>query len=147
MQLVVLCLCFVLWVSAFGLCFGPFLVVFEPAHAIFGFCNCSMFCCALLCVHPSFSIILMGKTELVALLCLSSWCLLAVWLFHTMPRVCLPFIIVVFPDHTHYFGTYRSVECRRFWRVCANAQTRQILRRSYTHCLDLDEKSDQNLYF
>ena len=33
-----------------------------------GFCNCSMFCCALLCVHSSFAIILMGKRELVALL-------------------------------------------------------------------------------
>ena len=35
-----------------------------------GFCNCSMFCCALLCVHSSFAIISMGKRELVALLCL-----------------------------------------------------------------------------
>ena len=38
-----------------------------------GFCNCSMFCCALLYVHSSFAIIPMGKRELVALLCLSSW--------------------------------------------------------------------------
>ena len=37
-----------------------------------GFCNCSMFCCALLCVHFSFAIISMGKRELVALRCLSS---------------------------------------------------------------------------
>ena len=29
-----------------------------------GFCNCSMFCCTLLCVHSSFAIILMGKREL-----------------------------------------------------------------------------------
>ena len=43
-----------------------------------GFCNCSMFCCALLYVHSSFAIILMGKKELVALLCLSSWCLVIV---------------------------------------------------------------------
>ena len=43
-----------------------------------GFCNCSMFCCALLCVHSSFAIISMGKRELVALLCLSSWCLVIV---------------------------------------------------------------------
>ena len=34
-----------------------------------------MFCCALLCVHSSIAIILMGKRELVALLDLSSWCL------------------------------------------------------------------------
>ena len=36
------------------------------------------------------AIILMGKRELVALLCLSSWCLvIVVWLFLTMPRLCL----------------------------------------------------------
>ena len=70
---------------------------------IMGFCNCSMFCCALLCVHSSFAIILNRKSELVALLCLSSWCLMiVVWLFITMPWVCLQFVIVVFPDHTHY---------------------------------------------
>ena len=39
---------------------------------IVGFCDCSMFCCMLLYVHSSFSIILMGKRELVASLCLSS---------------------------------------------------------------------------
>ena len=39
-----------------------------------GFCVCSMFCDALLCVLSSFAIILMGKREMVALLCLSSWC-------------------------------------------------------------------------
>ena len=33
---------------------------------------------------------------------LSSWCLMSgVWLFHMMPQVCLQFVIVVFPDHTH----------------------------------------------
>ena len=37
-----------------------------------GVCNCSMFCCTLLYVHSSFAIILMEKTELVALLSLSS---------------------------------------------------------------------------
>ena len=69
---------------------------------IVGFCNCSLFCCALLCVHSSFAIISLGKTELVALLCLSSWCpVIVVWLFPTMPRVRLQFLIVVFPDHTH----------------------------------------------
>ena len=66
-----------------------------------GFCNFSLFC-VLLYVHSSFVIILMGKKELVALLCLSSLCLvIVVWLFLTMPRVCLKFVIVVFPDHTH----------------------------------------------
>ena len=54
--------------------------------------------------NTSFAIILMGKREPVALLCLSSWCLvIVVWLFLAVPRVCLQFVIVVFPDHTHYF--------------------------------------------
>ena len=44
----------------------------------------------------------MGKRELVALLNLSSWCLVMVErLFLAMPRGCLRFVIVVFPDHTH----------------------------------------------
>ena len=43
-----------------------------------GVCNCSMFCCTLLNVHSSIAIILMGKRELVALLNLSSWCLVMV---------------------------------------------------------------------
>ena len=48
---------------------------------IVGVCNCSMFCCTLLYVPSSFAIILMGKRELVALLNLSSWCLMiVVWL-------------------------------------------------------------------
>ena len=43
-------------------------------------CNCSLFCCTLLNVRSSFAIILMGKRELVALLSLSSWCLVfVVW--------------------------------------------------------------------
>ena len=67
-----------------------------------GVCNCSMFCCALLYVHSSITIILIGKRELVALLNLSSWCLMVVGrLFIAVPRDCLQFVIVVFPDHTH----------------------------------------------
>ena len=66
-----------------------------------GVCNCSMFCCTLLYVHSSIAIILMGKRELVALLHLSSWCLMMVErLFLKVPRGCLRFVIVVFPDHT-----------------------------------------------
>ena len=69
-----------------------------------GVCNCAMFCCTLLYVHSSIAIILMGKRELVALLNLSSWCLVMVErLFLVVPRGCLRFVIVVFPDHTHYF--------------------------------------------
>ena len=29
--------------------------------------------------------------------------MIVVWPFLTKPRVCLQFVIVVFPDHTHYF--------------------------------------------
>ena len=61
-----------------------------------------LFCCTLLYVHSSIAIILMGKRELVALLNLSSWCLVMVErLFLAVPRGCLRFAIVVFPDHTH----------------------------------------------
>ena len=67
-----------------------------------GVCNCSMFCCTLLYVHSSIAIILMGKRELIALLNLSSWCLVMVeQLFLAVPRGSLQFVIVVFPDHTH----------------------------------------------
>ena len=46
----------------------------------------------------------MGKRELIALLNLSSWCLVMVErLFLAVPWGCLQFVIVVFPDHTHYF--------------------------------------------
>ena len=67
-----------------------------------GVCNCSLFCCTLLYVHSSIAIILMGKRELIALLNLSSWCLVMVErLFLSVPWGCLQFVIVVFPDHTH----------------------------------------------
>ena len=67
-----------------------------------GVFNCSMVCCMLLYVHSSIAIILMGKRELVALLNFSSWCLVMVErLFLAVPRGCLQFVIVVFPDHTH----------------------------------------------
>ena len=51
----------------------------------------------------------MGMRELVALLNLSSWCLeMVVWLFLAVPWVCLRFVNVVFPDHTHLLF---SVDC------------------------------------
>ena len=69
---------------------------------VVGVCNCYMFCCTLLYVHSSIAIIFMGKKELVALLNLSSWCLLMVErLFLAVPWGCLWFVIVVFPDYTH----------------------------------------------
>ena len=72
-------------------------------------CNCFMFCYTLLYVHSSIAIILMGKRELIALLNLSSWCLVMVErLFLAVPRGCLRFVIVVFPDHTQLL----------FWTKC-----------------------------
>ena len=67
-----------------------------------GVCNCSMFCCTLVYVHSSIAIILMGKRELIALLNLSSWCLVMIErLFLAVSRGCLQFVVVVFPDHIH----------------------------------------------
>ena len=72
------------------------------ATLIVGFCNCSVFCCALLCVHSSFCNRLDGEESAGCFACLSSWCLvIVVWLFPTMPWVCVQFVIVVFLDHTH----------------------------------------------
>ena len=66
-----------------------------------GVCNCSCFDVRYF-VHSSIAIILMGKRELVALLNLSFWCLVMVErLFLAVPRGCLRFVIVVFPDNTH----------------------------------------------
>ena len=71
-----------------------------------------MFCCTLLYVHSSITIILMGKRELVAFLNLSSLCLVMVkCLFLAVPGGCLRFVIVVFPDHTHLlFSSYDMSE-------------------------------------
>ena len=67
-----------------------------------GFYNCSMFCCALLCVHSSFVIILMQKRELVRyalfVFLVSHDC------FVVPPPVATGLsavVIVVFPDHTN----------------------------------------------
>ena len=65
---------------------SDFLFIVTP---FVGVCKSSMFCCTLLYVHSSIAIILMGKRELIA------------QLFLAVPRGCLQFVIVVFPDHTH----------------------------------------------
>ena len=98
-----------------------------------GVCICSMFCCTLLYVHSSIAIILVGKRELVALLNLSSWCLVMVeWLFLAVPWDCLRFVIVVFPDHTHllfwiitikafvFISQFRGVILRLFRQIDKN---------------------------
>ena len=52
----------------------------------------------------------MGKRKLVALLSLSSCCLLmVVWLFLSVPWVCLLFVIVVISDHTPYFQVVNTL--------------------------------------
>ena len=62
--------------------------------------------------HSSIAIILMGKRELVALLNLSSWCLVMVeWLFLAVPWGCLRSVIVVFPEIlTYYFFLFLLVK-------------------------------------
>ena len=73
-----------------------------------------MFCCTLLCVRSSIAIILMGKKELVALLDLSSWCLMMVErLFLAVPQGCMRFLIVVFPYYTHLLFSYSNTAQKR----------------------------------
>ena len=81
-----------LWESVIVLCFVVVFVYFEGEERA----GC------LEQVHSSIAIILKGKRELVALLNLSSWCLVMVErLFLGVPWGCLRFVIVLFPDHTH----------------------------------------------
>ena len=58
-----------------------------------------------LAVYLSFHMSMMPTLrELVALLSLSSWCLVmvqVVWLFLAVPWVSMRFVIMVFPDDTH----------------------------------------------
>ena len=64
----------------------------------------SLFWYALLYVLSSFAIILTRKRELFALFLLSFGCLVTVnvlYFFLMVQWVCLQFVIVVFPDHTH----------------------------------------------
>ena len=99
-----------------------------------GVCNCSMFCCTLLYVHSSITIILMGKRELIALLNLSSWCLVMVErLFLAVPLSCLQFVIVVFPDHTHLL-------------LLMQTNIRQKLRCSHAQSIEVDKGQDETLY-
>ena len=69
------------------------------------------------CVHFSFAIILKRKRKLVALLLLSCRCIVTInvlWLFLMVPWVGLQYVIVVFPDHTHFLfeNHFRSfLEC------------------------------------
>ena len=63
-------------------------------------------------IHSCFAIVLIGKRELVALLSLSSWCLLmVVWFFLAVPWVCMLFVFMVFPDHTHLLFLMSRLLC------------------------------------
>ena len=85
-----------------------------------------MFCFTLLYVHSSFAIILMGKRELVALLSLSSWCLvIVVWLFLAVPWFCMQFVIVVFPDHTHLLFMMNDIKLSQISNVIQSDVTLQ----------------------
>ena len=79
----------------------------------------------------------MGKRELVALLNLSSWCLVMVErLFLAVPRGCLRFVIVVFPDHTHLL--FLKIACLVCLFVCVLIVTFTCftgLNRSLSHCV------------
>ena len=60
----------------------------------------------------------MVKRELVALLCLSSRCaVIVMWLFHAVPWGSLQFVIVVFPDHSHYPFTYDNTRNKARYRI------------------------------
>ena len=85
-----------------------------------GFCNCSMFCCALLYVHSSFALILMGKRELDALLSLYFWCLIVGWHFFVVPWICMQFVIVVFPDNTLFFVNSRRSRVEHHFQRLTN---------------------------
>ena len=58
-----------------------------------------------------FEIILKRKRELVALLLLSYICLVTVnvlWFYLTVPWAGLQCVIVVYPDHTHFYFVIRA---------------------------------------
>ena len=71
--------------------------------------NFPLFVCLCFVIHYFvsilvFAIILKSKRKLVALL-LSCICIITIavlWLFLTVPWVGLQYVIVVFPDHTHF---------------------------------------------
>ena len=96
---------------------------------IVGFCNCSLFFVSYSFINSSFAIILMGKRELVALLSLCSWCLIiVVWLFLAVSWVCLQFVIMVFPYHTHLlFLAYSKVPSQQAWHIMRHHTRRHDL--------------------
>ena len=84
----------------------------------------------------------MGKKELVTLLNLFSWCLVMdEWLFRAMPRGCLRFVIVVFPDHTHLlFLTVRQL--RPKFRCGSRHIDRRMAENGFAHPPPLGNVAD-----
>ena len=71
--------------------------------ALFGGCDWTLFCYAVLSILTIFAIIWMSYREMVALRWLF-WCIVTIivlWLFLTVPWVDLQCVLVVFPGHTH----------------------------------------------
>ena len=62
-----------------------------------GFCNCSMFCCTLLCVRSSFAIISVGKRELIVFPVSRDCCVALIRDATSLSAVCQCGI----SDHTH----------------------------------------------
>ena len=81
-------------------------------------------CFAVRYFMSSIAINLMGKRELIALLNMSSWCLVMVErLFLAVPRGCLQFVIMVIPDHTHLLFLCLLCLCARLVPMCRSAGT------------------------
>ena len=79
-------------------------IVYYFSRCLWGFVVKSLFCFAVLCVLSSFTIISLGKRELVALLLLSSLCLVTdfvLCLFLMLLWVGLQFLTLAVPGHTH----------------------------------------------
>ena len=108
-----------------------------------GVCDCSMFCCALLCVRSDVAVVLMGRRELIALLNLSSSCLVMVErLFLAVPRGCLRFVIVVFPDHTHLL--FLIVVCGNTLAAMSFTYKRNISGPSTVPCSTLERTGESD---
>ena len=73
----------------------------------------------------------MGKRELVALLNLSSWCLVMVErLFLAVPWGSLRFVIVAFPDHTHLLFSIKILNTHRCDMVTSFKHYNDVTNRS-----------------
>ena len=96
-----------------------------------------LLCCALFCVISSFAIILMGQRALVALLCLSSCCLvtdIGLWHFLMVPWVGLQCVIVVFPDQNHLL--FWSSSINKLWVHLVNSNKSSLSYQSYQNSMN-----------